>query len=129
MGLTEEQIVQKYPSYFKGYKTQDSHVPLMWGFEISSGWLEIIDSLCEKIQSLNACNDFTIVQIKEKFGGLRVYCHYSNAEIESAIVDAEKEAMKTCEMCGTKENITTQGKRWIKTLCDVCRQKREAKYE
>lgn len=52
-------------------------------------------------------------QIKEKYGGLRLY---GASSLEEPL---EKLSYNTCEKCGSTQNIgTTQG--WIKTLCKEC---------
>jgi hypothetical protein len=61
-----------------------------------------------------------IVQIKEKFGGLRIYyTGWWNPAVEQAIKEAEEQAYKTCEVCGGKPATQTSGG-WIKTKCDRC---------
>lgn len=44
-------------------------------------------------------------------------------DVNDIIAWAESESFKTCEMCGSKENVTIQGN-WIKTLCADCHDKR-----
>ena len=90
------------------------------GFECGDGWFDLIFKLCEDIEKLKPEN-FKAVQIKEKFGGLRFYCVYSGgAGIEDLLSKAEDDSYKTCEYCGSKENVTSEGS-WIVTLCDKCR--------
>lgn len=64
-----------------------------------------------------------IDEIKEKYGGLRVYVDNSTEEINNFITFAEAIASKTCEVCGNPGHRRTSG--WIKTLCDDHHQKRE----
>lgn len=79
-----------------------------------------------------------IDQIKEKFGGLRLYWSASTVELGSTeqedkefevdekdyysftkLVDALEEASyKICEDCGNSGKMRPYG--WIKTLCDKC---------
>lgn len=61
------------------------------------------------------------VQIKEKFGELRVYMSYYNEEIEKFINEAEELSRKTCERCGAPGE--QKGGGWIVTLCDECDKK------
>lgn len=58
----------------------------------------------------------TIVQIKEKFGGLRFYVDGANLDQEKYIDFAESLSVRVCEVCG-KPGRRRQGG-WIKTLCD-----------
>jgi hypothetical protein len=60
---------------------------------------------------------FEVLQVKEKFGGLRVYvnCHRNEA-IYQRLGLAAQESLRTCEICG--QSGTLREDRWIKTLCD-----------
>lgn len=64
-----------------------------------------------------------IAQIKEKFGGLRVYVDIPESvpvsvaqEYHNLLFNLENESYHTCEECG-KEGKSRSGS-WIKTLCD-----------
>jgi hypothetical protein len=63
-------------------------------------------------------NDLPVfVQIKEKFGSLRMY-HDGGDTRAAGIVDmAETLSSCTCEKCGAP--ATTRLGRWVSTLCDV----------
>lgn len=95
--------------------------------DVMPGWYPIITDLVDKLEVLDP--DFKIQQIKEKFGGLRFYASFTqNAEeCNALIVEAEREAYKTCDTCGSKQNVTTappDGKMgYIYTLCDFCRKR------
>jgi hypothetical protein len=65
----------------------------------------------------------TILQIKEKFGGLRVYTN-GTTDIQYAYIEfAAAMASHTCETCGAPGTSRNTG--WIKTLCDKHHQERE----
>ena len=92
----------------------------MWNtLDIDDGWLPIVDRLDRQIAEI--VPDYRITQVKEKFGGLRYYIdavpteHFT--EVYRLISEAEAEAGRTCEVCGTQEGVTTAGPGWIKTLC------------
>jgi hypothetical protein len=65
---------------------------------------------------------FSIVQIKEKFGGLRFY-YECEASIESenrirgAVDVAESMSFRTCEVCGNPGKCSSAGCNWLSTLC------------
>jgi len=122
----EAKLVKEFPAYFIDMYGSRKITSLSFGLEIEPGWFDIIWRLCDDIKKLDTPENFKFVQIKEKFGGLRVYAYNSNKEIEDLVEKAEKEAEITCEMCGTKENVTTEGS-WIKVLCQPCRIKRNSK--
>jgi hypothetical protein len=85
-----------------------------WGMECGNGWNKIIKSIFQKIDSMHT--DVIVVQIKEKFGGLRFYIHNGNDEIRKYIAECEKESYNVCEVCGKRGEY--RGKLpWKQTLC------------
>jgi hypothetical protein len=97
-------------------------------YECGDGWKPIIDNVLNEIIKYNLKNKEKIIvtQIKEKFGGLRIYTNFSIDYIDALIDVAEEESYKTCEKCGSKVNITTNTTGWYKTLCDNCRNNNES---
>jgi len=66
----------------------------------------------------------TITQIKEKFGGLCFYYYGGDEEISGMVHLAESMSYRTCETCGTTNNVgRTRG--WIYTCCWDCLEKNE----
>lgn len=93
-------------------------------FSCNEGWYQIIHDLIEDLIKLGW--DKSVLQVKEKFGGLRFYISQSTEKMDQRIAYAEQESTKTCEFCGTKENVTTAtnpGEYWIRSLCNGCRKK------
>ena len=64
-----------------------------------------------------------VQQIKEKFGGLRIYLSNEDDYIHGIIYMAERMAARTCEVCGAKGQM--RGGSWLKTLCDEHHEERE----
>ena len=60
-----------------------------------------------------------VQQIKEKFGGLRVYTDGNDETIHALIGLAESMANRTCEGCGKKGKNRSWGG-WYMTYCDTC---------
>lgn len=58
------------------------------------------------------------IQIKEKFGTLRMYYDGGDHAARGAVDLAEYMSAITCEQCGNAGTTRTQG--WHKTLCDTC---------
>ena len=90
------------------------------------GWIEILSQLDTSLAELTP--NYTVVQIKVKFGGLRFYFRSdgtdkSTADQMNALVrDAEQRAAKTCEICGGPG----VARRDYWTLCDKDSEGREA---
>ena len=84
-------------------------------FSIGKGWYPIVKDLIEDLIKLGW--DKQVIQVKEKFGGLRFYISEGSDEIYKRIADAERLSYETCEICGnTGEMRKDIG--WIRTLCN-----------
>ena len=123
-------------------KKMEENFPKMFGgpyggFAIGPGWWPIIESLCRHIQHHidwkqeqkekygrgEGCEQVTVAQVKEKFGGLRFYYNGGNEKIDGMVSMAEAWAAHTCETCGKPAELRRGG--WIRTLCD----EHEAEYQ
>ncbi|MGB8478745.1 MAG: hypothetical protein WCE63_07880, partial [Acidobacteriaceae bacterium] len=77
---------------------------------------------CEDLEPLVAeyesetGHQFKVVQVKEKFGGLRFYVEDANEVMRQRIELAELKSFKTCEACGNSGQRRSHGR--IQTLCD-----------
>jgi hypothetical protein len=47
---------------------------------------------------------FEVLQVKEKFDGLRVQVNHANDDIRQLILAAELESLHTCEVCGNRDD-------------------------
>lgn len=99
-----------------------------WGFDCGPGWEPLLRELSKKLIPLvkqfnkdyppkpeEMYNGFAVVQVKEKFGGLRYYTNYSSEEIDTLIDVYETLSYKTCETCGKPGK--NMGKGWYYTAC------------
>ena len=102
-----------------------------FGIECGEGWKELYQPIINFIDNYNKEHEGTdsfleILQIKEKFGGLRFYWGGENVDKETRdkitemINDAENESYKICEECGTRENVGITVDGWYTTLCKNC---------
>lgn len=113
----QKYILNARPRWRKPYR---SIYPISFGFECGDGWFKIINNLIKKIDKLDVNNEVRIFQIKEKFGGLRVYVEGGlTDEMYDLIEKAETKSYKTCENCGKPGKPNKFG--WISTLCEDCR--------
>jgi hypothetical protein len=120
----EEQLVKDFPQIFQDWHGNPMQTCMAWGLEVGDGWEPLIRKLCEDIMASVPGEGFRATQVKEKFGTLRCYVSGGTNEIYRLIHKAEKESGKICENCGNKDNVTTKGPGWIKTLCNECRNRR-----
>ncbi len=61
-----------------------------------------------------------IAEVKEKFAGLRVYCHYEDDYVEGLVRFSEAISYKTCEHCGSPGKREKPSGYYIKTVCSDC---------
>ena len=102
----------------------------MFGVECGEGWKDIyqpiIDFVTKYNELYNPDSVIEITQIKEKFGGLRVYWGGENVpqavqnELTDMICKAENKAYCTCEICGSTERVGITVDGWYTTLCQKC---------
>ena len=119
--ITQEQLVEKFPQVFLKIK----HV------ECDEGWYPLLFDLFNLIEghfhtarlSAATIEKIYAVQIKEKFGMLRIYFNETTPFIDGAIALAEYMSGRICEECGMPGQWRSGG--WIKTLCDKHNQERK----
>lgn len=105
-------------------------IPTPWELfhiECGKGWESLYKPIFEYIENYNKDkNDkdkIVITQVKEKWGGLRIYTNFHTDELFDMICNAEKESYNICEECGSRKDIGyTKG--WIQTICYDCIKKR-----
>ena len=74
-------------------------------FECDDGWGPLIAELEAKLKALSP--DYTVSQVKEKFGGLRYYANPGEVDSEASerfydlIREAEAKSYETCKCCGS----------------------------
>lgn len=93
---------------------------MYFGFEHGDGWYNILENLFLEIEKHKLPEDFRIVQVKEKYGCLRVYFDPHLEDIDLLVAQAEGKSLLTCEECGDPGRLRTEGRSWIKTLCEEC---------
>jgi len=115
-------LYEKYPDLFSNI--DNKHSCMAFGIECNIGWYDILSSVCYRIKQYekNKKSDYypvTFDQIKEKWGGIRIYHSGGDDYVDGIIIMAEEMSYKICERCGCPGSPNKQG--WIMTLCDKCR--------
>ena len=93
-----------------------------FGFLCGTGWHPLIFEMLDKIQEVidkEGVSDFEVLEIKEKYGGLRVYVTHFIDEVADIIDTYEKKSFHVCELCG-KKGRARWVKGWLTTVCDSC---------
>ena len=129
----QDKLYAKYPALFAQKDLSPRETLMCWGIDVGDGWYNIMDALCSSITYYlkykkkpeadeNADSEFIVefVQVKEKFGALRIYTNFGDEAIDSMISLAARLSQLTCDTCGSPgKNILIRG--WYQTLCEPCR--------
>ena len=112
----------------KQLRRESWHAKYQWlhcGIECMTGWDDLLDRLFflmhERWQRMECHEDdrFSVMQVKEKFGTLRVYTGGAGEMVHGMIAMAESCSSFTCEQCGASDARLT-GKGWLTTRCRIC---------
>lgn len=99
-------------------------------WECGKGWWPLIEKVAAAIDSFNAArpdSPVEVTQIKQKFGGLRIYHYNAPEDIRQLIDEAIEASWHTCERCGATEGVTTNLDGYRLTLCPECRKEIKAR--
>lgn len=94
--------------YYKGYNREQALE------SVGPGWATLVNTIFDKVQTYTP--GIIISQVKEKYGGLRVYCESYNEEFNMFLIEVEKASFFVCEKCGATGKL--RGGSWYQTLCD-----------
>jgi len=131
-------LYEKYPQLFVNKDKTPMQSPMCFGIETGEGWYDIISSLCWAIKQYEDSiiwqkewkqktdpeyqSDYFPVkfdQIKEKYGGLRVYFSGGDQYVEGLVSMAEAMSYHICDICGNKGEANKGG--WISVRCEAHR--------
>lgn len=122
--IVQERFISKAPQHFQEQTR----------FELPVGWFDLFgkafDELCAFAKEHNI--DFTFIQLKEKFGSLRIYLRYDlrfmvSEEIAKAFTEIahkyESDAGEVCISCGEPGVMQRTG--WFHPTCKKHRPKKK----
>lgn len=141
----EEKLTQRFDFYKTNLPLTDSL--MAFGFECGNGWFDLIWELSEKLEKMyqdylnstpinerakdllkNKEEGFRVLQLKEKYGSLRVYSYGATREMQDLMDEYEHRSCHTCEECGLEGNISRVNG-WDSALCEKCKNKREKEWD
>ena len=104
--------------------------PCQYGYDlkmakgsVGPGWTHLIEAFFQAKEHHTKYNprlgwqDVVVIQVKEKFGQLRIYTHTTTPAIDGYIEALESVSVRTCEACGSPGKLRKRA--WMLTLCDA----------
>ena len=120
------EFIEKYP-WLKSYSLFEDGT---WGEydimdDMPEGWrIAFGDLLCEELDSVlrdsGLVEDFSVYQIKEKFGKLCMYVSHYTQEINDILDKYSAISKNVCIMCGRPDVSTMRSETWIAPYCEDC---------
>jgi hypothetical protein len=95
-------------AYYKGYSLEQALQ------SVGEGWHGLLREVYDKMATLDTHMD--ILQVKEKWGGLRIYTSVVHDVFDKFLIDIERKSFTICEFCGSPGALRKGG--WYRTLCD-----------
>lgn len=95
-----------------------------YGISCGNGWYSLISPIIDYVEEYNSNypkeeEQIRILDIKEKWGALRIYVWSGTKELYDMIDKAEKDSTHTCEFCGSTIDVGhTSG--YVMTVCHDC---------
>ena len=110
--------VRKFPKLLEADRTGPPQNPFhQFGIEIGNGWFRIFYQMLSDLDELRKSGEYIALrQVKEKWGGLRVYIDGPD-EADDIVSKYSEMSYQICEICGQKGKPRNDG--WIMTLCDT----------
>jgi len=96
---------------------------LPWGVECDDGWIPVVNEFLILVAAMVSIGEFSLLQVKEKFGALQIYYTLSStgAEAERRVHDARRLAFQrslhVCEVCGKRGRLNLFAGLY-KTVCE-----------
>lgn len=112
-------LASDFPELYRDVGKHPRETAMCWGFECADGWFDLIYKLSSDITTYCKENNIpvpVVLQVKEKFAGLRYYVGAADEHIYQLIEDACGLSYKTCEICGLPGKVV--GQRWVSTRCE-----------
>lgn len=111
-------ILRAYAKYEKDVMTRGIPLRLARTF-VGRGWHGLLKEVYKEKPE-----DVKIIDVKEKWGGLRIYADMYDAEFADLLDSVETRSFRVCELCGKDGERVRTSTGWFKTLCHKCRKGR-----
>ena len=116
---------EKTERLFREFSDLFQREQLIHGFECQDGWFELIRFLAGRIREYQSHNpyleNFEIVQVAQKMGGLQVNVRGGDTVIQNLLREAERNSRSICELDGKPAvGLFVCSPHWFRYLCETC---------
>lgn len=91
-------------------------------YDLPEGWFELFLQMCEDIreplEKSDCLDKFRFLQVKEKYGSMRLYASGATEEVRSVLQKYEFLSEQVCCVCGKPATLETDG--YTCPYCDAC---------
>jgi ribosomal protein L37AE/L43A len=110
-----------HPRDMHGNLVEDYDFDYLEGeLDLPEGWLDLFLQCCEDLkeplEKAGLLYSFKFLQIKEKFGAMRIYAPSPTEEVRDILAKYEFISRQVCCVCGKPATTTTKG--WTCPYCD-----------
>ena len=111
-----EEFLVSIGGLVRGWKPEKGLIVGSEWFEVTEGWYQLISNLITELIELGW--NKKVLQVKEKFGGLRFYIDSEDMPESGleVIRKYESKSYEICDVCGG-EGVLRSGS-WLRTQCD-----------
>lgn len=110
--------IRQFPDLLETERSGPAQNPFhQFGIEVGSGWFRIFYQMLSELDELRKSGEYIALrQVKEKWGGLRIYIDGPD-EADDIVSKYSEMSCQICEICGEKGKLRSDG--WMVTLCDL----------
>lgn len=114
----EAAIIAEYERILGLFLPMWTDYPFLRTLSVGRGWYGLLEELAGRFAALEPkAGKINVMQIKEKFGELRVYVGNNDPRVGGVIREFEERANKTCERCGNPGELSVRRYFYL-TLCE-----------
>jgi hypothetical protein len=119
----DEKLTNDFPNLYRDRNDKACRSGIRWGYTCGNGWYPLIYRTSAKLEKLilqlpeNKMKFYKATQVKQKFGGLRLYMYDRTQEMKDIISEAEEKSFHVCESCGKPGELIQIPHRWVTTSC------------
>ncbi len=127
----EDKLVKAFPNLFSRIREIAAVEKQFFGCACGDGWFTLVYSVCALMNGHTTSAAYKgpavkILQIKEKFGALRIYYEGGDDYINGAVDLAEMLSTKICDVTGAPGTLCRKPSGWLQTLCPAEAEKLQA---